>query len=475
MDQRVRFARVAVVLLDEVSIPSASWVPGDGWQPGPLPLSLTRATAPEEQPSPPLVADAPARRTYFRPATAAILFGDDRITTRWWRRVDFGSQHAGLPYRIWALEILAVPGLTAEPHGVLLVHASIEISDSSPADVLACIHAIQPTGPLLQASDLHLGTSDERSPKGRPRRHRLTMLTLQTDEWPDLYDGMVGRDRPDGWLWAAASGTLAGPAPPPLRSNPPDPEQVGEHIDLGRVRLSGDWRALVLRDGTAFVGLRPDAGGAHGQWSSSSIDATTNGDFLDFGELYVRTLYTDALVLGVLQRKTLEVLDARALDAMAQPPSRRRMQQMDDDLGAFRSRFWWRVAAESGFGNQLLRCYQDQHQLPELLDQVNDDYSGYVQRVQTRSTAQMDRALALLAVVGLPLGTALGVAQILEPANADRADEWGLILFALFISLLLVTTLSLGFLAVNRVLDRRHFRQITPRTARRKQPRRTGN
>lgn len=52
---------------------------------------------------------------------------------------------------------------------------------------------------------------------------------------------------------------VAAGLPHPLERFAPDPEDTA--LFAGRVRFSADWQALVLRDGTAFVGLSADPGG----------------------------------------------------------------------------------------------------------------------------------------------------------------------------------------------------------------------
>lgn len=73
-----------------------------------------------------------------------------------------------------------------------------------------------------------------------------------------------------------------------------------------------------------------------------------------------------------------------------------------------------RRVSSHDIANGILRRYQDQHGMVERFEEVGTQISELSRIVQTRDSGQSTASLGALTVVGLPLGTALSVLQILD-------------------------------------------------------------
>ena len=66
-----------------------------------------------------------------------------------------------------------------------------------------------------------------------------------------------------------------------------------------------------------------------------------------------------------------------------------------------------------GPANVLLLAFQDQYRLPERFSEILAEAADYSRLVQGRESLQISGALGILTILGLPLGTALGILQVL--------------------------------------------------------------
>ncbi|MGH3310626.1 MAG: hypothetical protein ACRDP3_08570, partial [Streptomyces sp.] len=194
----------------------------------------------------------------------------------------------------------------------------------------------------------------------------------------------------DRWLWQLAS-----------RSTPVDfplaPEIAAEELDRA-VRVSADWSALVLRHGAAFLGHRADTG---------------DGDFYDFGALHARTVYLDALLLGSLQRDHIDELTDELSGIFDSARLAAGVASLEKNIALFRSTYWRQHLTAHGPANALLLAFQAQHRLPVRFSEILAEAADYSRLVQTQENQQISGALGVLTILGLPLGTALGILQVL--------------------------------------------------------------
>ncbi|MFE1914455.1 hypothetical protein [Streptomyces anandii] len=359
-----------------------------GWPEGPFPFELgSRRT------------DAPTRSTYFTPASARVLYGAPGRPRRWHLPLDV--KYEGL--RLLGLELLRAATARDPDHALAVLHFTVErpllpvlrslagrrpAADDEPMPGLT--GPFDPTALLAGIADVR----DSATPFALARPYTIAFLTPTDRHTPTLRSGPE-EDLPataDRWLWQLAS-----------RSNSADfplaPETAAEELTKA-VRISADWSALVLRQGAAFLGHRPDSG---------------EGDFFEFGALHSRTVYLDALLLGSLQRDHIDELTDELSDVFTASPRRlaRRVATLERSIALFRSGYWRQHLTAHGPANELLLAFQNQHRLPARFTEILAEAADYSRLVQTQESQQISGALGVLTILGLPLGTALGILQVL--------------------------------------------------------------
>ncbi|MGY3201931.1 hypothetical protein [Streptomyces sp. TE5632] len=74
---------------------------------------------------------------------------------------------------------------------------------------------------------------------------------------------------------------------------------------------------------------------------------------------------------------------------------------------------WRQHLTAHGPANELLLAFQNQHRLPARFNEILAEVADYSRLVQTQESQQISGALGVLTILGLPLGTALGILQVL--------------------------------------------------------------
>ncbi|MCM2577563.1 hypothetical protein [Streptomyces meridianus] len=352
------------------------------WDEGPFPFELgSRRT------------DAATRATYFAPASARVLYGMPGRPCRWHRAVTV--DHDGL--RLHGLELLRTATSRNPRHALAVLHFT------ATRPLLPLLRAVghRPaagpdplTGPfapeLLLGDVAEVRTGSDPFALGRP--YTIAFLTPDVGHTPALRPAPDAElpTSADRWLWQLASRST--PADYPLA-----PETAAEQ--LGRtVRISADWSALVLRHGAAFLGHRADTG---------------EGDFFDFGALHARTVYLDALLLGSLQRDHIDELTEELSGVFDGSRLAARVAGLERNIALFRSTYWRQHLTAHGPANELLLAFQSQHRLPVRFGEILAEAADYSRLVQTQESQQISGALGVLTILGLPLGTALSILQVL--------------------------------------------------------------
>jgi len=345
----------------------------EDWHEGPLELSFRDVVTGAERRS-----DRAARLNYFHPRTNGILYGEPTAPCRWHKS---GPLVAG-EMMVAGVEVLNLPRFSG-----------------GPGDVLAIVHidlpAARPQSALAEFTNSRTRTEAQQSDLVR----LLSPIILNSREsgFPVSYvesegelEGIVGLGYTDWcaqkqWLWAMATAApLDQPSIPALRPDPEDPT-----LDSGYVYLSSSWRAMVLRSGASFVG---------------NERAETQDEFLSvMAPLYVRTIYLDAILLGLLQERGLNQFAERLSRLDERSARHAEIPNLEDDLTLFRNTLWWQHITRAGPANGLLIAYQAQHRLPELLEQIVAEFSEYARQVDASSNLRTSAALGLLTLVGLPL------------------------------------------------------------------------
>ncbi|MFG1810179.1 hypothetical protein [Streptomyces sp. NPDC049040] len=361
------------------------------WAAGPLPFTVGRQ-----------VADADGRRGLFTPAAARALYEH-----RW----HLWTSHTADPLRLDGMELLRTPTARAARQALAVLHFTVEGGTPVLPLLRALSHRRQagqtdPLGGAMAPSALLAGVADTTAPAGPfalSRPYTVTFLAPGPGLGP-----LALRDEESGELPPVADEFLRSLA---SRSVPDDlpaaPESVPEMRAEVR-RISADWSALVLRQGAAFLGHRPDTGA---------------GDFYDWAEYNARTVYLDALLLGTAQRNHIDELTDDLSAVFEGPGLARRVAALEQRIALFRSTYWRQHLSAHGPANGLLLAFQDKHRLAERFEQILAEAADYSRLVQTQESQQIAGALGVLTVLGLPLGTALSILQVLGDSR-----PWHLVL-----------------------------------------------
>ncbi|MHA5051480.1 hypothetical protein [Streptomyces sp. SD15] len=384
------------------------------WSEGPFPFELgSRRT------------DAETRSTYFAPASARALYGAPGRPRRWYLPLD--TKHDGL--HLLGMELLRAATARNPEHALAVLHFTVEIPL---LPVLRALAGRRPnsageplTGPFDPAG-LLAGIADVRDPRAPfaiARPYSIAFMAPTAQHAPALRSGLEGGlpATADRWLWQLAS-----------RSTPEDfplpPETAAEQLK-DTLRISADWSALVLRQGAAFLGHRTDTG---------------TGDFFEFGALHSRTVYLDALLLGALQRDHIDELTDELSEVFTSSRLARRVATLERNIAVFRSTYWRQHLTAHGAANDLLLAFQNQHRLPARFQEILAEAADYSRLVQTQESQQISGALGVLTILGLPLGTALGILQVLDDHSVTH----------------LLTAVGLSVAATAAVLTTRYGRLV---------------
>lgn len=400
---------------------TANWNAADnpgafGWSTGPLPIPLPATSVTRARGGPAVITDRAARSTYFARRVHDLLFGPpsaaDGPPRRW--HVAVTSDAPDVPgARVQAWELLL------DGAGGYLAVAHVQLGSSAAVSLSGLTVARGPGREWLKSSlDGPLELADS-----RPRL--LSHLLWEGDELPEPYESpdvinsLKRWDRAERWQWFLASGL----SPDDVLPDTEDPSLLS-----GKVWLSRDWRALVLRDGMAYVALtpRPPAGGA---------------SFHDVARVYVRSIYLDVLLLAILQLNAVHgYAEALAAVRVEDEPIglAKSIEELEAGLLRLRTGLWWRdVARRGGPASAILAAFQRQHQLTDLYTQIvadltdmsryvlarrasleeadrqakedNKDKEERARQVAEDRQQQTERAIALISFVLLPVSLIFGV------------------------------------------------------------------
>jgi hypothetical protein len=345
-----------------------------------------------------------ARSTYFAPRVLEQLYGH-----RWFIDADF-----------------RLAGATA---------SAVELLDLSGSGALGIFHLELPLGePMAPVSELVRWTEitardvAARMPEGwrldqssrRPRSitHLVAdgplapAMSSRFDDWPPSLQ----------WLWRAASGTAEDDYAPDPEAPPND----------AIVRLSADWRAMVLRDGAAFIGLEPGA----------SFHATA--------AVLVHTIYTDALLLGHAQADAVD----RLADELAALPDDMdlggSLRALDARLISLRNRLWWTDLSSHRIANELVAAVHRQRGVEPLFAQIVADQADWSRMVREDRDRKTGAAIGLVTTLGLPFAVSYaGAAVVANPSVTAFALTTGLA-SAVSASILLLSPSLRGMLVRGR-------------------------
>lgn len=367
-----RPARAVITAVYQATFPKTP-----DWAEGPLPFEYGDVRA-----------GADERSTYYPPRTARLLYGSTGRPRRW---------HKTLDLRTGGIEIQGLEAvcLREEPgaHGLVIVH--LKTVEAHPLDVVRAL--ARRRGTRLDGFDPQV-LVDDQAVLDAAVPYTLSFVTQRGRWFPRLYQHLRYARWPsaDQWLWALASRTNVTDHPPDPRQLP-IPQNAGL-ADFEFIRLSADWRGLVLRDGLSLVGCRPDEG--------------PRDPFYNHAELYFRSIYLDAVLIGVLQLQGISDLEDALVSAL-DAPFASAMAELERRVTRFRHELWWQHLSTHGVPNQLLGAYQRQHRLRERFDQLLTEISDYNRLTRDDEKRYVNNALVLFTLVTVPAGLALALLQAL--------------------------------------------------------------
>lgn len=336
------------------------------WRAGPLPIPLPDGRQ----------ADRAIRATYFNERAADALYGlagTDSAPTRW-HSVDADAWT--LPGSLLGLELLqfsrytsalsadqAASERTDRCRYLAVVHLSLP--PGSPIDALAAAVRLDPLDPAGADRRAHYaGLFGPGFEIAAAVRRAFSVVMLTWAEPPALpADAPREWAAADAWLWAAASAT-------PFVQVCPD--VADPHLLDGLIFLSSSWRALALRDGVSFFGLKPEE------------DRSGRG-FFDWAECYMRSLYTDAVLLGALERNALDDFANRLARIGNRFEKSVEFRSLVNEVTEFRNVFWWEDVTRHGPANEILRQLHNAHHTPQLFARVVDDLEAFRQQVEAQA------------------------------------------------------------------------------------------
>lgn len=321
--------------------------------------------------------------TYFEARVGESLYGAIGHPSRWHRSVPpFPLASGGMPAApvVEAMEMLRLPPVLASDaprRAVVVLHVRLS---GDPLNDLPRLRDLK----AMRAEYARLLPAGVRPLESERKAWVLSHVTFDDGALPEVmppaYAGWGARDQ---WLWLSASAT-------PIDRFPPDPEDDG--LFAGRVRLSADWQALVLRDGAAFVGTSPDSGDDAG--------------FHPMAASLVHTIYLDGFLLGRWQVLGVNFLANALARLPARPGEARRLLDLERKQIELRRALWSSHITVHGNANTLLERFQEQHRLPGLLAQAGTALADAARYVETARARRSGLAVGLLSTIGLPFAVA---------------------------------------------------------------------
>lgn len=355
-----------------VVIVEAQLVATPPWPTGPYPVAneVVQATADR-------------RETYYVPRAARSLWGAPDEPRRWHREPRADETLTGLP--VLGVEFLQLPVFVDPLKAVVAIHVDL---GNDPLASLVGVRCTNdggfPDGSAID--DITDGACTGIA--GSVRNTTLTFVAFRDGVPEGPYGPSIPWADTEQWLRVLATAT-----PPSMYT--PDPTMPPPEVSL----LSNTWRALVMRDGMAFLAL---------DVAALSDPHIAKG----FAELYVRSIYADAIILGRMQRLALDELAQQLSAQKIGKPEASNLRKLETRLDEFRQTLWWQHISGHESVNVFLRQYHKQHNMPELLGQIVSDLNDSARLQGVIEGERSARSLDLITKVGFPAGAVLGAAPI---------------------------------------------------------------
>jgi hypothetical protein len=318
---------------------------------------------------------------------------------------------------VLCLELLRFPAEAGVANALLIVHA--RVTGNTITELVNGLRLVamsedprRPAGRRGRAWIAHLarGTADL-----APEHVEAYHLAFESPEQPlpvaDADAEAAGWTRKEQWLWTLA--TL----------NEGERYAVGEQnrkqLATGTHALSASWEFAVMRRGAAIVTEPVDD-----PWEMKPSGGYQLGFLGKIASMLARSLFTDALALGLLKGLMLTSFMTRMADLgdpVADPVA---LAKLDKDVTRFRNRAWWDDMGRSGQASLLLRNYGAAVGLSRHYERLVADLSDYSQKVErdavqeSNTISQGTNALiGLVTCFGIPLAA-------LQVFTTDKLWVW---------------------------------------------------
>lgn len=368
-----RLRGVLIVPCRSAPLPSGT-LPEASWEDGPLPLPWGER-----------VTDAEHRSTLLDARASSLLYGRRSGSERRHLTLDrvpvAGPEQAGSTHVVLeAVEWMRAPHLGPAVAGLAVLH--LEVAGERSEHVLetwADVSHPERSGPtwrrIATVARARAGLSPELGTHNF-HAYRIALLDHDPAMPPPFPTARMSHGMQVAFS-AAAGITAAHYVPGPAEE---------EEFERTSFDLSVDWRALVLRDGAAFLVAAT---------GTASPFVVTNGPTL------VRTVYTDVLMLGMLQAIAMSdfMNDLAVLDDPAR--SSRAVEELDARFSRIRNALWWQQVSQRGHANELLRLFGEQRRLPAILAQTTAELEAYSRQTTLRANRRLTLAVSVFTLFGL--------------------------------------------------------------------------
>ena len=115
----------------------------------------------------------------------------------------------------------------------------------------------------------------------------------------------------------------------------------------------------------------------------------------------------------MIQRRHIDRMAEELSTAFGAQDLTGQLAAMEASIARFRSTYWWQHLTAHGPANDLLLAYQEQHRLGARFEQILAETADFNRLAQAQENQQVSAALGIIAILGLPIGTALGALQVL--------------------------------------------------------------
>jgi hypothetical protein len=443
------FVRRELILIVEV------WLQQDlpaGWNKGPLALNW-RVGKPN-----PVESNASSREAYTNTKLKEPLYADEVRRHRPVQEkldVAVDGQKVG-SWTVTAMELVRlvdeIKQLVPEggPQAVAVFHGQLEASDAISLlrmhEEVLKINPLAPRPATAQAEtakDLIERLLGEDAKLSKIARQVATSITFITtaDKLPALpgYESSPDWTIADEWLWHLSRG----------------PRMMPDLVGLSQFRkeqvvMDGALRALVTFRGLVLVGPNPDPDPDRGYYRGA--------------EFQVHTLYTDAMVLGMLQRLLVRQLPTEISRVISKgTPEEQKLSTVKHKLLVMRDTYWSVDFGHRGAMDLFLRKFQKAYDMRRSLDSAFQDMDDHLAELQVTTSQGTNALLTILAVIGLPL-TLVATAW----ASWATASGWDYSKWLWLVVVLFVTVIALGVIVTRLELLRESLKMLWSGSIRKK-------